>query len=268
MTGGRAPCVIVTEGEGAGLRLAARLRESGADVRMLPVVTHEPAPDLAALDAALSSLDGYSWVAFTSARAVETVCGHPAWTRVDWSGPMRPRVGAVGPMTAAALLAHGVEADLRPTVPGGRALAEAIVAAEAGSMPGRTVLWPRSDIASPGFADVLTAAGATVVMPVAYCTTPTRPEGLEQLVLDIDAGRVDAVAFLSPSAAANLAALMPGGTLGALNGATLVASVGPATSAALAALGAPAGLEAAARTAGDLAAALLSYLGLSGRQDP
>ena len=268
MTGGRAPCVMVTDGEGAGLRLAARLRESGADVRVLPVVTHGPAPDPAALDAALARIGQYAWVAFTSARAVESVCGHPAWTRVEWSGPMRPRVAAVGPMTEAALLAHGVEVDLRPAVPGGRALAEAIVAAESGSMPGRTVLWPRSDIASPEFAEVLTAAGATVIMPVAYCTAPTRPEGLEQLVLDLGAGRVDAVAFLSPSAAGNLAALLPGGSLVSLNGATLVASVGPATSAALAALGAPAGLEAPARTAGDLAAALLSYLGSSGRHDP
>jgi uroporphyrinogen-III synthase len=268
MTVGRAPCVVVTEGEGAGLRLAARLRESGADVCMLPVVTHEPAPDLAALDAALSSLDGYSWVAFTSARAVDAACGRPAWTRVEWSGLMRPRVAAVGPMTEDALAARGMPVDVRPAVSGARALADAMVAEESGSMPGRTVLWPRSDIASPEFAEVLTAAGATVVMPVAYCTTPTRPEGLEQLVLDIVARRVDAVAFLSPSAAANLAALQPGGSLVSLNGATLVASVGPATSAALAALGAPAGLEAAARTAGDLAAALLSYLGLSGRPDP
>jgi uroporphyrinogen-III synthase len=268
MTRGRTPCVVVTEGEGPGLRLAARLRESGADVRLLPVVTHGPAPDRSALDAVLSPLDGYSWVAFTSARAVEAVCGHPAWTRVEWSGPMRPRVAAVGPMTAAALLARDVPTDLRPAVPGARALAEAIVAAESGSMRGRMVLWPRSNLANPEFAEILTAAGATVVMPVAYCTKPVRPEGFEQLTLDIGAGRVDAVAFLSPSAAASLAALMPGGTLGTLNGATLIASVGPSTSAALAALGAPAGVEAAARTAGDLAAALLSYLGLSGRHDP
>jgi len=44
-----------------------------------------------------------------------------------------------------------------------------------------------------------------------------------------------------------------------------VASVGPTTSAALAELGAPAALEAGARTAGDLAAALLSYFELSER---
>jgi uroporphyrinogen-III synthase len=268
MTGGRAPCVVVTEGEGPGLRLAARLRESGADVRLLPVVTHAPSPDLAALDAALSSLERYSWVAFTSARAVDAACGRPAWTRVNWTGPMRPRVAAVGPMTEDALTERDMPVDVRPAVPGARALADAMVAEESDSMPGRTVLWPRSDIANPEFAQILTAAGATVVMPVAYCTRAIRPEGFERLAIDIAAGRVDAVAFLSPSAAANLAALMPGGTLGALNGATLVASVGPSTSAVLAALGAPAGIEAAARTAGDLAAALLSYLGLSGRHDP
>jgi uroporphyrinogen-III synthase len=268
MTGGRAPCVVVTEGEGPGLRLAAHLREAGAEVRLLPVVTHAPSPDLAALDAALSSLDGYSWVAFTSARAVDAACGRPAWTRVEWSGLMRPRVAAVGPMTEDALAARGMPVDVRPAVPGARALADAMVAEESGSMPGRTVLWPRSDIANPEFAQILTAAGATVVMPVAYCTKASRPEGFERLAIDVAAGRVDAVAFLSPSAATNLASLMPGGTLGFLNGATLVASVGPATSAALAALDAPAGLEAPARTAGDLASALLSYLGLSGRPDP
>ena len=128
MTGGRAPCVVVTEGEGPGLRLAGRLRESGAEVRLLPVVTHAPSPDLAELDAALSPLDGYSWVAFTSARAVDAVCGRPAWTRVEWSSLVRPRVAAVGPMTEAALLAREMPVDVRPLVAGARGLADAMVA--------------------------------------------------------------------------------------------------------------------------------------------
>ena len=268
MTADRPPCVVVTESEGPGLRLAGQLRTPGVDVRMLPVVTHGPAPDPAALDAAMSQIGQCSWVAFTSARAVEAVCSRPAWTGIDWSGPKRPRVAAVGPMTAAALAAHGLRADLCPGVPGARAMAEAIVAAEPGPMAGLTVLWPRSDLARPDLGDVLTAAGARVVAPVAYTTVADRPVGFQAFVEDLAAGRIDAVAFLSPSAAGNLAALMPDGTLAALNGATAIASVGPATSEALAALGAPAGVEAAARTAGDLAAALLSYLGLSGRPDP
>lgn len=261
------PCIIVTEADGPGRVLAARLREAGADVRMLPVVEHHPAPDPAALEAALAHLREFHWVAFTSARAVEAVCRYAAWRAWPWATATRPRVAAVGPVTRAALLARDVSVEVCPDAPGARALAQAMIATEGGALSGLAVFWPRSNIARPDFEEALLAAGAVVVSPVAYCTVPARPSNLVAVLADLDAGRVGCVVFLSPSGAANLAAVMPGGTLSALAGRTLVASVGPTTSAALADLGAPAALEAASRTAGDLAAALLSYFELS-RQSP
>jgi uroporphyrinogen III methyltransferase/synthase len=164
-------------------------------------------------------------------------------------------------MTQAVLLADGVPVTLCPDAPGARALAQAIVDAEGGSLAGRTIFWPRSNIARPDLGDALRAAGADVVAPVAYCTVSDRPSNLDDIVTDFENGRIDCVTFLSPSGAAGLAALMPDGTLSALAGRTLVASVGPTTSSALASLGAPATVEAASRTAGGLAAALLSYFG-------
>jgi uroporphyrinogen III methyltransferase/synthase len=101
------------------------------------------------------------------------------------------------------------------------------------------------------------------VVPVAYCTLSNRPPNVDEVLADLEAGQIDAVTFLSPSSAAGLAALMPDGTLSSLAGRTLVASVGPTTSAALARLGAPATLEVASRTVSGLAAALLSYFGLN-----
>ena len=265
--GRRRPCVVVTEADGPGQTLAACLRGAGADVRILPVVEHLPAPDPAPLEAALAHLREFHWVAFTSARAVEAVCRHAAWRAWPWATAARPRIGAVGPVTRAALLSHDVPVELCPDAPGARALAQAIIAAGGGSLSGCTVFWPRSSIARPDLGEELIAAGAVVVSPVAYCTVPARPSNLAAVLAELDAGRIDCVTFLSPSGAANLAAVMPGGTLYALAGRALVASVGPSTSAALAELGAPAGLEAGARTAGDLAAALLSYLELN-RQSP
>jgi uroporphyrinogen-III synthase len=259
------PRIVVTESDGPGAALASRLREAGAEVWELPVVTHEPAADPAPLDAALARLPEYAWVAFTSARAVEAVWRHRAWQRWPWTSAARPRIAAVGPVTGAALRSHGLHVAACPDAPGGRTLAAAMVAAEGGSMSGSTVLWPRSDIARPDLADVLRAAGADVVAPVAYCTRPNRPANLADVVTELEARRIDCVTFLSPSGAANLAAVMPGGTLAPLARLTLVASVGPTTSSTLAALGAPAALEAASRTAGDLASALLSYFDLSGR---
>jgi uroporphyrinogen III methyltransferase/synthase len=249
----------VTEADGPGRTLAACLTEGGIDVRVVPVVAHGPAPDPAALAAALDTLPGCAWVVFTSARAVEAVGVLDAWCRWPWQTMARPRVAAVGPITRSVLLAHGVPVALCPDAPGARPLAAAIVAAEGGSLAGRTVLWPRSNIARPDLEDVLQAAGAAVVAPVAYCTTSERPANVAEVLADLDAGRIDGVSFLSPSGAAGLASALPGGTLAALRGRTLVASVGPTTSAALTALGAPPGLEAPSRTAGDLAAALLSY---------
>ena len=135
-------------------------------------------------------------------------------------------------------------------------------------MSGRTVFWPRSNIARPDLEDALRSAGAELVAPVAYCTVPNRPPELAEFMTALGAGRVQCVTFLSPSGAAGLAALMPGKTLAPLAPLALVASVGPATTAALAALGAPPAVEAPSRTAGGLATALLSYFGLSESDTP
>jgi uroporphyrinogen-III synthase len=259
--GQRRRSVVITEADGPGRTLATRCVEAGLDVRMLPVVAHGPAPNAAPLAAALARLPEYDWVAFTSARAVDAVRGCDEWSRWRWGVVERPRVAAVGPVTRAVLVSHGVPVALCPEIPGARALAQAMIDAEGGSLAGRTVLWPKSNLARPDFGDALRAAGAALVEPVSYCTSAVRPSDLSDVLLELEAGHIDCVAFLSPSGAANLAAVMPDGTLSALAGRTLVASVGPTTSAALAGLGAPAAVEAESRTAGGLAAALLSYLG-------
>lgn len=255
--------VVVTESEGPGLTLAARLAEAGVDVRMVPVVVHTPAPDPRPLDDALVRLHEFDWVVFTSARAVDAVCERPAWLCVSWAPASRPRVAAVGPITRERLEARGVPVALCPPVPGARPLAVALVAAEGGTLANQAILWPRSDLARPELRDALRVAGADLVSPVAYCTTAVTPPDVVELVARIDAGEIDSVAFLSPSGASAFAAAMPGGTLASLAARTVVASVGPTTSAALATFGAPPAVEAASRTAGGLAAALLSYFGLN-----
>jgi len=257
------PTVVVTEADGPGRTLAARLAEAGVIVRMLPVVTHAPAQDPGPLTEALARLPEYAWVAFTSARAVHAVCQHGTWSRWPWATASRPRVAAVGPATRAALLARGVPVELCPDAPGARSLAQAMIAAEGGSLSGCTILWPRSNIARPDLGSALLSAGAELVAPEAYCTVSICPPDLAEFLAELEGGRVDCVTFLSPSGAAGLAAVVPGGTLSVVERHAVVASVGPATSAALADLGAAAALEASSRTAGDLAAALLSYFGLS-----
>jgi uroporphyrinogen III methyltransferase/synthase len=250
--------VVVTEADGSGGRLASALEAAGLRVWSMPVVAHEPAPDPGPLVTELARLADFDWVTFSSVRAVTAVCDYPEWTKWPWASAKRPRVAAVGPLTHRCLMEHQVPVAVCPAQAGAAGLVRALIEAEGCTIAGRTVLWPRSDIARPDLRDLLVAAQARVVDPVAYCTRAVRSAGLTDFLNHLRAGRVDAVTFLSPSSAVNLAAAMEDGTLSVLAGRTIVASVGPTTSATLIQLGAAPAVEARDRTAHGLAAALLS----------
>jgi uroporphyrinogen-III synthase len=253
------PLVVVTRRGTSADPLALFLEDGAAEVVWLPTTAVLPPLDEAALDAALGRIREMDWLAFTSRHAVEAVCARPAWVARP-PGADGPRVAAVGGRTAEALAAKGMMADVVAGTPGAAGLVAAMVDAEGGSLAGRRVLWPRSDIARRELAAGLAEAGATLVEAVAYRTVAAPPAEVESFRESLRTGRVDAVCFLSPSAAEGLAAALGGEDLAELPGRCLVASLGPTTSAALSQLGAPPDVEAAQASARSLAEALLARL--------
>ena len=275
MSATRRPRIVVTQGEGARGSLAAALLARGADVVPLPAIAIEPPVDPAPLDAALAGLAGFDWIVFTSRHAVDAVCARPAWTASRERPLAGLRVAAVGRATAQSLKERGVTTDVLPSEAGGRALAEAIGAAQAaraGASPlpalgagadalrGVRVLWPRSEIALRELPEALESSGATIVDPIAYRTVVPDEGEAEQVLDSLERGAIDAVAFLSPSSAKNLPALLGRPDLAWLARRAAVASIGPSTSAALRELGAPPAVESSERTAEDLAESLVSWL--------
>jgi uroporphyrinogen-III synthase len=254
----RRPRVVVTQGEGAQGSLAAALIARGAEVLALPAIAIEPPSDLAPLDTALAQLDGFDWIVFTSRHAVEAVCARPAWRAAREATLPVLRIAAVGRATARSLQDQGVTVDVLPSEAGGRALAEAIAAA--GGSKGARILWPRSEIAIRELPEALEQAGATIVEPVAYRTVVPEGGAAGAVIAALEQGGIDAVAFLSPSSARNLPALLGRPDLTWLAHRAAVASIGPSTSAALHELGAPPRVESSRRTAEDLAESLVSWL--------
>jgi len=250
--------VIVTQNDGAGSRLSQLLTAARVRVWSVPVIVSEPVPDQQPIAQALARLTEVDWVVFTSARAAGFVCASQDWRRWPWATSAAPRVAAVGPVTGEAVKSSGAPVALCPPTAGADELAWAIIAAEGGTLAGKTVLWPRSAIARPTLRDALVAAGARVIDPVAYTTTAVLPAEMPDVSREIQAGRIDAVTFLSPSSAEAFAAALGGGTLASLARRTIVASVGPTTTAALVRLGAPPTVESADRTSRGLAAALVA----------
>jgi uroporphyrinogen-III synthase len=264
----RSRVVVVTQHDGAGSPLSRLLSAAGVRVWSVPVIVSEPIPDQQPIDRALAQLADIDWVAFTSARAAESVCPRPAWRSWPWRTAVRPRVAVVGPVTREAVATSGAPVALCPVDAGADELARAIVEAEGGTLDGKTVLWPRSAIARSTLRDALLAAHARVIDLAVYATRAVRPEDLPTVVREIEAGRVDAVTFLSPSAAESFAAAVGNRTFCLLTSRTIVASVGPVTSAALAALGAPPALESSDRTGAGLAAALVARFAPEGSSPP
>lgn len=159
----------------------------------------------------------YAWVAFTSANGVQAFVTHPMRGRLAKNA----KVACVGPSTAAAAVAAGLDVALVPQRPHVKGLLEAFVRVGG---TGR-VLFPRGELAPATLAEGLKALGFYVDDPVVYRTVPDM-DGMKELARQLSA--LDAVVLASPSAVHNAAEAC--GT--ALRGVALF-SIGHSTSAAL-----------------------------------
>ena len=224
--------VAVTRARAQASALAARLRTLGA------AVVEAPAIRIERLEPALPPLDGYDLVCVTSPNGADALLDRLR----DARALAGITVAAIGPGTARALRARGVEPDVVP----GRAVAEGLVEALA-DVPVRRALIARAAEGRDALPDALRARGAEVDV-VALYETVAEPlnDGAREA-----AAAADYVLFTSASSVRFFA--RAGGTLA---GPRLV-SIGPATSDELRAHGAEPALEAEPHTPDGLVDALL-----------
>ena len=143
----------------------------------------------------------FDWIVFTSAHGVDATCARPAW-RSPLDRGARPLVAAVGAATAAQLGARGVPVAVKPTRASALDLVAALVSVRA--RPGwgaGAVAALRHRAARPAPTRWPPRAPAWS-HPIAYRTVAVTPAGPGRAsAASLEAGRVDAVAFLSPSSA-------------------------------------------------------------------
>ncbi len=205
------------------------LEERGACPVLYPCIDIAPALDPAPLDRALrQAADGaYSWLAFTSANAVEAVETRLKYLEIPPDQMARARVAAIGSGTAAALMERlGIAADLCPEDHLAESLAEELVAQGA-----RRVLVPQAEHAHETLVRLLSAGGVEGEAVTAYRTI--LGSGGADVPSFLRSGRVDAVVFASPSAVDNMAARFDreNGDWNDLKR-VCIACIGPVTSAA------------------------------------
>ncbi|RAX44968.1 uroporphyrinogen-III synthase [Arthrobacter sp. AQ5-06] len=265
--------VLITRSVDRAGPLAALLGSLGAEPLVLPLIDFERAADQPALDAALDALaaGGFDWLVVSSITTVRMLVEKAAERGTTPAAlvPAGTRVATIGPSSRWILEAAGIPVALAPVdIQSAEGLVDLWTAAP------EHVLLPQADIAGPALRDGLAAKGADVTPVVAYHTVdyPARPElrleaelpsavGLShhgsprelsqlQTRRELDAGTLDAVVAVSPSAARRIAA-----TLLPLGRCRFIA-IGRPTAAEAAALGIPVAATAQVPTPDGIVAAL------------
>ncbi len=227
------------------------LRALGAEAVSYPTIRIQGPSEPAPLRRAVHNLGRFDWIVFTSANGVARF-----WHELEAAGaagpwPQHLRAAAIGPATAEALRARGVEAEVVPDEYVAEAVADALIAVH--ELAGRRVLLPRAAEARKVLPERLRAAGAAVEEVVAYETGPDA-EGIAGLRAALDRRELDMVTFTSASTVRQFVS-----RAGADLGTARVAVIGPVTAAAARAAGVRVDVEAKDYTVEGMLTAIREY---------
>lgn len=248
--------IVVTGAPGQVEELVRALERHEAEVMLMPTVCFAPVENSDSLDSAIKSVKHNDWVLFTSANAVRFFCRRCRDLGVELKSLQSsgPSVGAVGPATAKAALAEGLQVDYVAKKHDGESLAREL----AGSIKGRKILLPRSDRSDDRLPTLLREAGAQVTEVIAYRTMA--PEALDAKVLNrVRRAEVDAIVFASPSAVQNLSLFLSMSELADLSSRIQFVAIGSTSAGAMRKSGIRVGIEASESSAEGLAEAIVNF---------
>ena len=242
--------VVVTRARSQASALSDRLRELGAEVVESPAIAvAEPADGGVALRAALASLATADWLVFTSPNGVDRTMAYVP----DARALAGVRVAAIGTGTAEALAERRIVADLIPPRFVAEGLLDVFPPPPAGG--GRVIL-ATAAAARSVLPDGLRTAGWEVEVVHAYRTVSVAPDPETLALID----GADAVTFTSSSTVTNFCE-----AVGTDRVPSVVASIGPVTSATARDLGLEVDVEASPHTIDGLVDALVVALARTGR---
>ena len=220
--------IVVTRAAAQAPLLSEKLRELGADVIEMPA-TRVVRLDLTPLRAAVARISEYQWIIFTSQNAVAIFWEQLLGAGLDARALAGMLIAAVGPATAGALLEHGIVVDVVPE----RFVAESLLEklAVRDDVSGASVLYVTAEGAREVLPEGLEELGANVDRIDAYRSI-TDGSGVGRLRRGLEKGEVALVTFTSASSVRGYVE-----AVGELSKRAPAASIGPATSQAIAAAG-------------------------------
>lgn len=217
-------CIVVTRPRTQAHRFAKLLEQQGAEVIPFPTIEIVPVDSYARLDTALTCLDTYDWLVFTSVNGVKYFIDRLHARQKDVTDLRGLKIGAIGPETAKAVEALSLQVSAVPEEYRAEALVKVL-----GKVTGQRILLPRAAEAREILPKELQALGAQVDEIAVYQTV--RPQATETHALRIllKAEKIAMVTFTSSSTVRNFAAVFADEELPQLLGKARIGCIGPIT---------------------------------------
>ncbi|HUJ17295.1 MAG TPA: uroporphyrinogen-III C-methyltransferase [Nitrospirota bacterium] len=217
--------VIVTRSRDQASVFAEMLIDRGATTIEFPTIDVVPPSSWDELDAAITAIEAYQWIIFTSANAIRFFMERLRTLNKDLRLLKGVNICVVGPKTAEALDCYGLKPDLVPS----EFKAEGVLAALGGTkVRGLKILIPRAKVARELIPDKLREQGAEVTVATAY--ENVRPAAdLERVLKLFNEKKINAVTFTSSSTVHNFIEILGPKEYKKLMEGVAVACIGPVT---------------------------------------
>ncbi|MCR3922930.1 MAG: uroporphyrinogen-III C-methyltransferase, partial [Firmicutes bacterium] len=196
--------VVVTRSREQASELSRRIEDLGGEAWEFPAIEITEPADFGPLDEAISRLESYDWVIFTSVNGVDAFFNRLRFHHGDVRALKGAKLCAIGPKTKERLTAMCLQVDYVPS----EYRAEAVLAGLRSKLhPGERILLPRADIARSILPETLQTLGAEVDNVIAYRTIHGNGDAvlLKELLAD---GMIHYVTFTSSSTVRNFVELL------------------------------------------------------------
>jgi uroporphyrinogen III methyltransferase/synthase len=215
--------ILITRARHQAGALSRLLAELGAKPIELPVIDIMDLTDNTELDSAVSDLNKYNWIIFTSANGVEAFFKRLHSHKLDARELKGLKIGVIGQATSQVLEQQGIIPDFLPGVFTTQGLLTGLKNIQ---ISGQRFLLPRADIADKELSAGLIEMGAQVQDIAVYKTGPELGTAA-QIIKLFRSGEIDIVTFTSSSTVSNLMTALENSNV-SLNG-MKVACIGPKT---------------------------------------
>ncbi len=245
--------ILVTRARHQASVLSRLLSECGAKSIELPAIDIQATSDAKKLDQAISDLERYQWLVFTSVNGVEAFFQRLYNLNLDTRALKNLKIGAIGPATAKALEKRGIITDYLPDIYTSQGF---VTGLRSWDIAGQRFLLPRADIADKELTDGISQLGAEVHEVAVYRTVPAF-DAISRAKQMLLSDKIDVITFTSSSTVSNLVATFKG-EWQAVNSAK-IACIGPKTADTAVGVGLRVDMVAAEHTIPGLVAAIEQY---------